>query len=195
MARIRAAGLEVDERLAGHQADRTAQRQVDPARQHDATLGQLLAQRTLGNRSPGALQGREALEELGDPVDRLAAQLRGQYEPLADPVLIGRQLLQQGLDELVRIGRVLPVLRVLDGLVRHGACGDCGAHAEGLTVHGQEACLAAVYGAEGELGDPQLVLEGLAERAHLVFHLLAELGTETRRKLGRHPRPASAGRC
>src|SRR3546814_4208015 len=67
-------GFEVDHDLARPQSVGAAYREVDLAREHDLVVAEVGPQPALGDRAPAGLQRREALEELGGALHRLAVQ-------------------------------------------------------------------------------------------------------------------------
>ena len=85
--------------------------------------------RRLGHRVPRPAQRREALDELGDPLDGAAAQvgLVGRAEggdPLADAAVLVGEAGHGLVDEVDRRRLAAPVEQQLDRLVRHLAAGD-----------------------------------------------------------------------
>ena len=183
--------LEVDDHLAALPLDRAADDQVDAGAQHDRALEREL-RRGLGHRVPPAVEGREALEELGDPLDRLPAQvgLAARTEPGDVVAELARLVGEPGerlVDEVGRGRFAAPVEQQLDRLVRHLAAGASRRPREG--VGGEVVGLAVEHAGDRVLGDEQLgVTEPGAELGErgigVVTELGDDLGIEDERRIG-----------
>ena len=164
-----AAGLQVDEHLAGAQPLGPAHREVDLARQHDAVVVEVGPQPALGHRSPPRLEAREALEEHVHPLGGLAVQLgplalAQPAEVVADAGVAGDEAGDGLVDQLAGRRVAPPAHRQLDGLVRHRAARGLRRPGELLRLLGEEQPLAAVDGAEQVLRHPQRLLVGEPRR-------------------------------
>lgn len=186
-----AAGLEVDQHLAGDGAVGLAQGEVHLAGQDEPPAGVLIAQAALGDRPPAGLERREALGELHHPVVGLGPQLGplglgASLEEVAEPVVA----LGEAVDGLVHhgqgVGLAPPVDQDLDGLVGDGAPGHRHRPLERRIFEGDEAPLAPEDAAEGVLADEQGVLgvEVCQQGRQPVVEDLPEPPPQLGRKLG-----------
>ena len=127
MAIDHATRLEVDDDLAGLAAVRLADHQVDTRPQNDRPVDRMVGGR-LRHRVPATIERREALDELGDEVDGLAAQvgglaLRQAGDVVADAALLVGQPGQRLVDDVGGGRLATPVEQQLDRLVGDGALG------------------------------------------------------------------------
>ena len=133
----------------------------------------------LGRRVAAHVERREALHELADPLDGLAAEIglvarRQGGDPAAEVALLVAEPRQRLVDELTWARLATPVEHQLDGLV-----GDLtvGASRRPFEVVGrQEVHLAVVHAGQRVLGDEQgVAVEPVAEVGERLVGLVAQV--------------------